>query len=283
MATRIYILGVMAGLAALAATGCSTSQDRPYVALQDMDQARRMADLVVEGEVTGTLAADRRPVNTFAADMLGSGNPNMSESRNMDCVVKTRTTMNVTRVVKSESPVADTIRFSYESPCYAVDPDVLLGVQLPSVLNRGDKLRAYLQNRGGEFWLIAHEQWYLPPGVNPPQARWTSQGARAFEVPSAAPPATGEAVAAPPSTGAPPSTVALPSTTTPPSTGEQPAAPAAPTTPPPAPTPAPVGPGVVIVQPPSTAPQPPAPMWQVPAPKGAPNYNPGDRWWPPPK
>jgi hypothetical protein len=154
----------MLTILAAAAGGCAQSADRPYQSAKDLELARRSADLVVEGTVTETLAGDRRPVDTFVQQSLLAGNPVTAGTTNMDCIVKTRVTLAVAHVVKSASAVSGPVRFWYESPCYAIDPDVMLGSTLSDALTQGRPLRVYLVNRGGEWWLIAHERWN---GSNP--------------------------------------------------------------------------------------------------------------------
>jgi hypothetical protein len=260
MIVHTYLIGLLAGLAAIVC-GCAADQARPYASLQDTAQARRVADLVVNGEVTEALEAERLPVNTFAIDNL-SAEPSIAASHNMDCIRKTRITMQVAEVVKAPSAVPDRVQFWFESPCYAADPDVLLGEQLPPTFTEGRLLRAYLVSRGGQYWLIAHEPWYRPVHAVVEEPRvYKLPGPEIFDVtpPEPAPPAGEEGTATvPPQTPAPATVIPVPATP-----GLPAASPASPTAP-------------------AYAPLPP-PLRQTPPPVGAPNYNPRDRWWPPPK
>ena len=98
------LMTILAMLTALAG-GCASarSEDLPYKSLKDVDYARRMADLVVEGTVAETLAAERRPVEPFIRESVLAGNPAAEPDSNMNCLLKTRVTLDVAQVVKSAS------------------------------------------------------------------------------------------------------------------------------------------------------------------------------------
>jgi hypothetical protein len=155
----LTILAVLTTLAGGCAKAGARGGDQPYQSLKDIDLARRTADLVVEGTVTETLAGDRQPVDSFFRESVLAGNPSTAATSNTDCIVKTRVTLDVARVVKSASTVSGPVRFWFESPCYPDDPAVLLGTELPDALTRGRPMRVYLVDRGGQWWLIAHERW----------------------------------------------------------------------------------------------------------------------------
>jgi hypothetical protein len=145
--------------AAMAAGSCGSQMLRPYESLRDTEAARRLADLIVEGEVADTLPVERIPVSNAPCDFAGESN--------IDCVMKTRVTVGVSRLIKGPPDVSGTVAFWFYSPCYEADPMVLTNATLPPILRRGDRLRVYLVKQAGHWWLIAHERWYRPP-VPPP-------------------------------------------------------------------------------------------------------------------
>jgi hypothetical protein len=236
-----------------------------------MTYAASAADLIVEGRVVGTQTTNRLPISQFAADL--------GDSYNMECVGLTRATLQVSRIVSEKSADdVEPLAFWFYSPCYAVDPQVMLGVTLPAALDRGDRLRVYLARRDNRWWLIAHEPWY-PPIVSVPVEF------RRFTLPGPPPPGPPLETPAPGATAA-----AAPALTAPAAPGGENGAMTAGTPPTPMqpmpstaqPTP-PAAAGAPAAPAPAPAPTAPPPLWQVPAPPGTPGYSPRDRWWPPPK
>jgi hypothetical protein len=164
--------------AVLLAAGCGGPRDdvRAYATLTDYDRAMQVSEAVVEGEVEATTFRDRVPVGD-AFGLAGS---------NMDCVRPTRVTMRVRDVLKGSVPGDEPVAFWFLSPCYALDPDVLLGQSLPAVMS-GERLRVYLARRQGEWWLQAHQRWY-PPAPEQTTAEWSPLLApgqtRYYEIPA---------------------------------------------------------------------------------------------------
>jgi len=206
MSRRCPAAAGLLALVALLAPGCQSEAVRPYESLPQVEQARRVADLIVEGKVRKTENTD-----TFA---IGARTADGFASLSNDSVLKTRVTMDVTEVIKAPPDFRGPVEFWFYSPCLHTDPGVLLGWSLPPAM-KGDRLRVFLIQREGEYWLLAHERWYAPP---PEQARRVlirTPTPRVIEVP------VGEAGAA----GATPGTAAAPaqprpstpSTTRPPS------------------------------------------------------------------
>jgi hypothetical protein len=178
MLNRKLLLGILA-TAAVAIAGCTTQTPiRPYQSIASMGEAARQADLVVEGYVTATDNVEHLP----AGDMWS----NVSGKLGQDCVVKTRVTLDVTKVVKCLLPgtpslgglgqAPDPITFWFYGPCWHGQPDVVLGMSLPAVLTEGRRLRVYLDERDGQYWLIAHESLPPPSGVAPQRRGPTEQG-----------------------------------------------------------------------------------------------------------
>jgi len=232
-------------LAAALAAGCAGEDLRPYAAMQDTEEARRLADLAVEGEVAETQLVRRIPINNAAAAILGESN--------IDCITKTRVTLKSTRVLKGppeggEGPVS----FLFYSPCYDLDPMVVRGASLSPVLRQGDRLRVFLVQRGGEWWLIAHEKWYRK---TPPQT--ATRGGR-MALPGR------------------PTYLEEPGEPAPGAEGQPPGQPSPPMPTPPMPMPGGYGPAP---GPPSVPPPPPDII--VPPPPGT-KYPGVERWWPPP-
>jgi len=170
-------------LAALAAGGCNTQGIRPYASMPDTAEARRVADLVVEGEVAETQPVRRMAVSNAAAAFAGQSN--------IDCITQTRVSLNVVRVLKGPPGIEGQVSFMFYSPCYAMDPTVLMNISLPPILRLGDPLRVYVVNRGGQWWLIAHERWYRhsATAAEPRRRPMSLPGAQYPELPSEVVPA----------------------------------------------------------------------------------------------
>lgn len=247
MIARNLITAVLAGLAVLAAlapAGCTElRRPEPYTSLADVAEAKRRADLVVEGEVLETLPTETRTSPNPFDDPFGGP---LGE-----CAIKTRVSLNLKRVIKGPEDLKGPVRFLFYSPCYHGDPGVLMGWSLPAAMI-GDRLRVFLVKRGDEYWLIAHERWYRQWASAPRVRRGPIRepGARYIEIPAPEPGAEGAAVA-----GAVPG---APAAAVP---GQTPGA----AVPPP---PAAAATGTVRVPPPGSTQQP--------------TYNPGDIVYPPP-
>ncbi|MBE3039289.1 MAG: hypothetical protein IMZ62_10820, partial [Chloroflexi bacterium] len=78
--TRRYALWLL-GIAAALAAGCGGEARRPYESIPSAEEAARLADVVVEGEVTTSEGAERIPVSTTES--------NLSGGTNIDCIRKT--------------------------------------------------------------------------------------------------------------------------------------------------------------------------------------------------
>jgi len=216
----LAVLGLLA-LVSGCATGPATV--RPYASMPDVDQARRQAGLVVEGEVVRTENTEPLPL----ADEGPSAFPFGHTANKV--AYRTRVTAKVKKVLKGAAAPDSTVDFWFISPSDHADATVLLDSSLPAVMD-GDRLRVFLENRGGQWWLVAHERWYRDAAFQPyvvrgpvrnPSARFImiegtpATGAEAGVVPGAAAGTT-------PATGAPATGATAPS---------QPAAPATPATP----------------------------------------------------
>jgi hypothetical protein len=145
--------------AALLATGCA-QPIKPYETLANTAQAKHDADMIVEGKVVATDDFSHLPQGEIWSNVLGK----MGQA----CVIKTRITLDATQVLKGTGVKGPVYAWFY-APCFHAEPDVLMGVSLPAVLTEGDRLRIYLQNRQGEYWLIAHEK--LPGSPKLPARR----------------------------------------------------------------------------------------------------------------
>jgi hypothetical protein len=153
MALRHLAMGLAA--AALLAAGCASTTVHPYETMTSMARAQREADVVAEGTVLASDDFEHLPAGEVWSNVLGK--------LGQDCVVKTRITLELTRVMKSPGEMKSPIHFWYQAPCFHAEPDVLMGVSLPAVLSEGDRLRVYLERRQGEYWLIAHDKVYANP------------------------------------------------------------------------------------------------------------------------
>lgn len=141
-------------VAAVVVCGCAAAPPvRPYESLRDFDQAMRLADMVVEGEVV-----ESKVIETYtegAASTFGD--------LPTDCARKIRVSLKVTRPIRPEGDLPDSVEFYFFSPSYHADPAVLLDRSLPPVLVAGERLRVFLVERDGQYWLLAHERWYRKP------------------------------------------------------------------------------------------------------------------------
>jgi len=158
MLNRVPVL-VAAAVAALLLMGCGKPPLRPYQTLTDLDAASRQADLVVEGAVSSSDDVEHIP----GADVWSNINGRLGQ----DCIVLTRVKLSIVKVVKGPADAKE-VTFSFYSPCFHGDPQVLLGLSLPPVLTQGAWLRTYLVRRENGYWLIAHER--LPPSARPQDA-----------------------------------------------------------------------------------------------------------------
>ena len=171
MLNRPAILGMLAATA-VAAAGCTTQTPiRPYQSISSMGEATRLANLVVEGYVTATDNVEHLPAGDVWSNVFGK--------LGQDCVVKTRVTLDVTKVLKCLLPgtpslggpgqAPNPVTFWFYGPCWHGEPEVVLGMSLPAVLTEGRRLRVYLDERDDQYWLIAHES--LPPPSQPEPVR----------------------------------------------------------------------------------------------------------------
>jgi hypothetical protein len=148
MRHQLLVIGFAAALALGA--GCS-QQVQVYKSIPSLTEAARQADLVAEGRVTASDDVENQPVGEVWSNIFGK--------LGQECVVKTRVTFDISRVVKGPAAdLKDPLAFWYHAPCFHAEPDVLLGISLPPVLAKGDRLRVYLsRSADGQYWLIAHE------------------------------------------------------------------------------------------------------------------------------
>ncbi len=203
----IALLRVVVIVLAALAAGCAAAQTvKPYISLMDMDQAKTQAGLVVEGEVTETEATDTylaAEPETFAHPLGTLVN---------EYAYKTRATVKVTKPIKGVAAAGNPVEFWFLSPESHTDPAVLLGRSLPPVME-GDRLRVFLEDRDGEWWLIAHERWYRDAAFQPYEVRGRVKqpGARYVMIPGEAVPGAEAGVAtAVPGQGAAPGQAAAP-------------------------------------------------------------------------
>ena len=141
---------VLWSAAVVLAAGCS-QPIQVYKSISSMGEAGQEADLVVEGRVAASDDIENYPIGDVWSNIFGK--------LGQECAVKTRITFEVTRVIKG--PAGDLNRpvaFWFYAPCFHAEPDVLMGVSLPPVLVKGDRLRVYLRQSGDQYWLIAHER-----------------------------------------------------------------------------------------------------------------------------
>ena len=149
---RFMTLGVVAASVLLLVAGCAQTSLRPYQNMTDMKAAARQADLVIESAVAATDEVEHFPGGSIESNIFGK--------MGQECIVKTRVTLDATKVLGGPTSVAGPVTFWFFGPCWHAEPDVLLNVSLPPVLTVGHRFRFYLQLRNGEYWLIAHDRLY---------------------------------------------------------------------------------------------------------------------------
>jgi hypothetical protein len=156
--SRPFAMLAMAAVVLATTAGCMQPPVQTYETRRDLTAAQAEADLVVEGVVARSEDLESYPAGEIWSNIHGK--------LGQECVVKTRAAFDVTRVLKGPAKVGGSILFNFNAPCFHAEPEVLLGLSLPPVLTEGDRLRIYLANRNGEYWLIAHER--LPGSLAPP-------------------------------------------------------------------------------------------------------------------
>ena len=160
MSHRTWMWALAAAMAL--AAGCVQNPVRPYQTMRSPTLATQEADLVVEGVVARSEDTESYPAGDISSNLFGR--------LGQECVVKTRVALEGRagregrrRRGRRQEPLV----FWFNAPCFHAEPDVLLNVSLPPVLVEGARLRVYLDDRGGEYWLIAHER--LPGSLEPPK------------------------------------------------------------------------------------------------------------------
>jgi hypothetical protein len=137
-------LAVLAAGALMA--GCT--RIAAYEPLTDLIQAREEAQLVLVGDVVRAQEIahySRAEVRTQNLGVLGH-----------ECVADVEVLLNVQKVNKGVFTEARQVTFRFYAPCFQPEPGVRLDTKLPTFV-AGDHVTAYLQNRDGKWWLIAHQ------------------------------------------------------------------------------------------------------------------------------
>ena len=139
------VVGVLIAAAALAA-GCARGQS--YTCAKDFGVAAEQAGLIASGEAAQVDVGRhwlQGEVRGAAGQRLGT-----------DCVAEQIVRLKIERVVKGPSDAPSPLEFRYLGPCFHPAKGAKVERPAPTVLP-GDKVMAYLVNRGGQWWLIAHQ------------------------------------------------------------------------------------------------------------------------------
>jgi hypothetical protein len=148
MNARLGCLFTLAGLA-LVVAGCAENPPiRAYQTIPSLDLAMRTADVAVVGTVEDTEDLEHYPAGSIWSNALGK--------IGQDCVVMVRVSLRVQQVLKGPADLKTPLTFYFYGPCFHAEPGVLLGSMLPPVLTKDRRLKVFLQNQGGQYWLIAH-------------------------------------------------------------------------------------------------------------------------------
>ena len=150
------VVVVLIAAAALAA-GCAQGQS--YTCAKDFGLAAEQAGLIVAGEAAQVDVGRhwlQGEVRGAAGQRLGT-----------DCVAEQIVKLKVDRVVKGPPDAPSPLEFRYLGPCFHPAKGAKVERPAPAVLP-GDKVMAYLVNRGGQWWLIAHQiELPQPASVDP--------------------------------------------------------------------------------------------------------------------
>jgi len=150
------VVVVLIAAAALAA-GCAQGQS--YTCAKDFGLAAEQAGLIVAGEAA--------QVDVGRHWLQGEVRGPAGTKLGTDCVAEQIVHLKVDRVVKGPPDAPSPLEFRYLGPCFHPAKGAKVERPAPTVLP-GDKVMAYLVNRGGQWWLIAHQiELPQPASVDP--------------------------------------------------------------------------------------------------------------------
>lgn len=142
-------------LLACLAGGCATRMEA-YKSMSDYKQANEQAELIVSGKVTAAETLEH-----FKGDEVTSAN---FGTLGIDCVAHEKATLAISSTLKGKAP-AGSMEINYYGPCFHPTKKFQLVHKDPAI-RKGDLVKAYLVNRDGQWWIIAHELQNPPPGPN---------------------------------------------------------------------------------------------------------------------